>query len=255
MVEYNIGKEYLTFGSGHSSRGTQVKYHMGGYWYKTNNVGNEALAEELTSKVLECSNHSNFVQYEMCIINGKTGCRSKHFLNKGESFITLQRLYQSYVGGELVNKMRTLSSPEERFAYLVDLVNETIGMDISNYLRNTFSLDMLICNPDRHFHNLGIIADESGGVREAPIFDNGQGLAQNFSITPPYMDHEEKCGQLMSASISGSFEAQVAASGNSLKIDYDKLYEVLNEYADSPAKTFLIEQLEKYKNIFKAHHP
>ena len=249
MEEYKIDKEFLVL-SAASSKGTQVKYYKDGYWYKTNNVGNEGLAEELTSKVLSCSNVDYFVQYERCKINGMLGCRSKNFLKKGNSFITFQRLYQNYVGGELNDKVKSLNSVKERYDYLVNFVKEVTGLDCSDYLRNTFSLDLLIRNPDRHFHNLGVIMSEDATYGIAPIFDNGQGLAQNFNITPPYLTIEEKDEKLYAASISGSFEAQVSAAGNILKIDYERLFDILQNYDNSIAKEFLVYQLRKYKKLF-----
>jgi len=185
------------------------------------------------------------------MINGKSGCRSKDFLDKGEAFITFQRLYQSYVGGNLSDKIRTFSDTTERFHYLVSFVKETTGLDCSNYLRNIFSLDLIIMNPDRHFHNLGIIQRADGSYREAPIFDNGQGLGMNYSITPPYLEIEEKEKTIAAGTISGSFDAQVVAAGNILKVNYEKLYSILKEYPDSPAKEFLIYRLEKYKGMFE----
>lgn len=34
--------------------------------------------------------------YEKCKINGRDGCRSANFLLAGESYISLQRLYDTY---------------------------------------------------------------------------------------------------------------------------------------------------------------
>lgn len=250
MENYDIPPKFKVL-TGASSKGTQTKYFMDDYWYKTNNTGNEALAEELVSKVLKCSNIENYVEYERCMINGKLGCRSKNFLEKDESFLSFQRLYSSYAGGELNDKIKSIDSVKDRFEYLVDFLKETTGLDCSDYLKNTFAVDMLIKNPDRHFHNLGVIVSNDGTFREAPIFDNGQGLGQNFQITPPVLEIEEKEERLSAASISGSFEAQVTAAGNTLKINYDKLQDVLQEYENTPAKEFLVYQLEKYKKIFK----
>lgn len=248
MEEYNIDKKYRVYDKA-SSKGTQEKYFKDGYWYKIDN-GGEGLAEELTTKLLICSNISNFVEYERCKINGKNGCRSKNFLENGETFITFQRLYQSYIGGNLTDKIRTFPDTKERYEYLINFVKECTGLDCSNYLKNNFSLDLIIMNPDRHFHNLGIIQTNNGIYKEAPIFDNGQGLGMNYSITPPNMLLEEKESLLAAATISGSFEAQVIAAGTTLKVDYEKLYEMLNDYPETLAREFLIYRLEKYKDLF-----
>lgn len=84
--------------SGWLFTGNQIKFLKDEYWYKINDVGDEGLAEELTSVILSCSNMRNHVKYERCEINGKPGCRSKNFLGEGESFISLRRLYQHYCG-------------------------------------------------------------------------------------------------------------------------------------------------------------
>lgn len=249
MDSYNIDKKYAVHFKT-DSKGSQPKFLKDEFWYKINHVGNEGLAEELVSKVLSCSNIENYVEYEQCIINGKKGCRSESFLKEDEIFVTFQKLYQNYVGGQLINKINSISNVEDRFQYLVDFIKESTKLDITRYLQNNFSLDMLIMNPDRHYHNLGVIVNSEGKFREAPIFDNGQGLYQNFIITPPLYTPEEKDKRLVAASISGSFESQVQASGNFLKIDFPKLELILDKYEDSIAKECLENQLLKYKTMF-----
>lgn len=76
---------------------------------------------------------------------------------------------------------------------------------------------MLIRNPDRHFKNLGLIFGADNKYRMSPIFDNGQGLVQNYTITPPYLDIEEKEQRISAATISGSFELQYNAIKNVYK--------------------------------------
>ena len=56
-----------------SSKGNQEKWLEDGYWYKLDQFGYEALAEVMTSKLLEFSNIEKgtpfkFVRYEMQII-------------------------------------------------------------------------------------------------------------------------------------------------------------------------------------------
>lgn len=235
-----------------SSKGTQVKYFKNNLWFKTNNAG-EGIAEELATKILECSNVQNFVKYERCLINGKNGCFSSNFLQDGECFISFQRLYQNYMGGNLADKIWSFRTPKDRFDFLLRFLQETTKLDCGNYLRNIFGLDLLILNPDRHFHNLGVIFKADGTFREAPIFDNGQGLGMNFDITPPDLTIEEKVDVLTAATISGSFEEQLLASGNILQINYNPLYQMLGKYPNNPAKELLIYQLEKYKKIFSTN--
>ena len=97
---YVLGPEALVMVQG-SSKGAQPKYYQDGYWYKVNAAGYEGKSEELVSKVLSCSNVKKYVTYEQCMINGKAGCRSKNFLGENESFISFQRLFDIYEGGDL----------------------------------------------------------------------------------------------------------------------------------------------------------
>lgn len=249
MRDFKLTEKDKVYTKG-SSKGTQIKYFRDNLWFKTNNAG-EGIAEELTTRVLECSNVQNFVRYERCLINGKNGCFSSNFLKNGECFISFQRLYQNYIGGNLSDKIRSFRTPKERYDFLLHFLEETTELNCNNYLCNIFGLDLLILNPDRHFHNLGVIFKTDGSFREAPIFDNGQGLGMNFDITPPDLTIEEKVEILTAATISGSFEEQLLASGNILQIDYQKLHQILETYPNSMAKELLLYQLEKYKAIFE----
>lgn len=251
MKDYILGKEHFVF-SKTNSKGTQTKYFKNGFWYKVDKMGKEGLVEELTSKILSCSNISNFVMYDRCLINGKQGCISKNFLEENEIFVSFQKLYQNYIGGSLADKVFSINTVSERFKYLVDLVQSITDVDCSDYLKNIISLDLLILNPDRHFYNIGIIYNsETEKYREAPIFDNGQGLFQNYSITPPDMKYKDAIENICAATISGSFEEQALVAGNNLKIDYDKLHKLLKDYPDGKIKDTLLKQLNKYKNLFK----
>lgn len=248
MERVNIDMKYKT-SIWSDSEGTQPKYYKDGYWYKVDTLGKEGLAEQLASEVLACSNAEDFVIYKRCEINGKSGCKSASFLSEGEHFVSLQNLYKNYTGEDLSNKIREFSDVKERLNFIYVFVKNVTGLNIERYIQDILALDMLIKNPDRHFGNLGIILSECGTFRTAPIFDNGQGLYQNFQITPPTLDDEEKDEKLFGATVSGSFELQAITAGIQLKIDYKKLYERLEEYPDSIAKKCLLTQLNKYKNI------
>lgn len=232
--------------------GTQPKFFRDGYWYKVNMTGCEGISETLASTVLSCSDSVDYVAYESCTINGKPGCVSENFLTKGcgEQFLSLDILYKNLTGDSLADKIFSIPDVEDRFTFLVNMVWSATGLDITTYLQDILALDMLIRNPDRHFGNLGIIRDEDGNFRPAPIFDNGQGLGGNFQITPPMMTTEEKLEALSAATISGSFERAHTAAGGGFHIDYQILQERLKDVRDCPAKHFLEQQLKTYRREF-----
>ena len=141
-----------------SSKGNQEKWLEDGYWYKLDQFGYEALAEVMTSKLLEFSNIEKetpftFLRYEMQIINlhgfERVACVSKNFLKKNQSIIT---------------------------------VSEITGLkEFPRYLTLLFEIDSLILNDDRHLNNIAVIR-EGNKYDYCPIFDNGAGLLSNMQI-------------------------------------------------------------------------
>jgi len=250
MKNYSIEEKYC-INILSDSDGTQKKYYKDGFWYKIDNVGREGLAEELVSIVLSCSDYQDFVVYERCNINDKLGCRCKTFLENKEQFVSFKTLYDNYLNRNLAEDIRQFETTKERFEFLIQFIKGITNIDVTKYLKATFTLDMLIKNPDRHFGNLGIILKSDGTFKTAPIFDNGQGLYQNFQMTPPILEPEEKDARLFAATISGSFEQQVISTGVGLKINYEKLYEKLVLCPESIAKNCLYQQLKKYEYLLR----
>lgn len=105
-------------------------------------------------------------------------------------------------------------------------------------------LDMLILNTDRHTRNYGVLLS-SGRYSFAPIFDNGLSLSTVL---------ERVC----SATISGSFEEQVVATGYPLNspfgINYKTLSTELSMLSPSIKQSYeykvLCNQLNKYRSVF-----
>lgn len=247
MKAYKLSAEAMVMISG-SSAGTQPKYYDMGYWYKVNRNGYEGLSEYLCSLVLSCSDAKSYVTYEQCLINGRQGCRSKNFLSSSESFISFQRLYDMYEGGNLIERITPLDSVEDRIDFVRDFIIEYTGYDCIEYLRSILTFDMLTLNTDRHFNNLGIIANaDSGEFYSAPIFDNGDALLANYGKFPVDASLEENIDNTFSLPFSSSFEVQVNAVGTGLRIDYDKLESLLKDIPDSRALSVLRYQLERYE--------
>lgn len=249
MLNYNIDKKYLRNIS-YSSMGVQNKYFKDNYWYKENVSGYENEAEYLATLVLECSNIDNYVKYEKCQINGKNGCRSENFLADDESFITIQRLYDYAFGGKLADKIYAYTDVKDRIDYVLDFIYQRTGLDYKEYIQKMLSFDMLILNPDRHFHNFGVVLCSDGSYKEAPIFDNGAALFSNYSLFPPHYDYSECKEKIFGSPFSGSLEQQAMTAGFGLKLDYDRLNALLDIHQDTTrASGILKTQLELYKNV------
>lgn len=249
IKEYRLSPEALVMVAG-SSIGTQKKFYEAGYWYKQNNVGYEGTAEYLVSKVLSCSNIEDYVEYEKCKINGHDGCRCPNFIKEGESYISLQRLYDTYHGGQLSEKIRLFNNIPDRIKYVVDFVLDITGLDITEQFAKIATLDMLILNTDRHFNNIGILVDPVKNIfKNAPVFDNGNSLLSNFSLFPFDTSIEDNIEKAIGQPFSSSLEIQANTFGFGLKINYDKLYKLLENESESRALKTLLIQLDKYKNI------
>ena len=126
-----------------TSEGSQRKYFKDDYWYKEDREGHEGLAEYLISNFLSFTDlaQDEYVLYEQGFINGRSGCRSKNFLQDGENFITFYRLYFSEFGMNMAEVLAKLPNMEERIKYTIDIVFELSGIDVTDYLRKTFTLD------------------------------------------------------------------------------------------------------------------
>lgn len=251
IIDYKMSPEAMVMVAG-SSIGTQRKFYESGYWYKQNNIGYEGVAESLTSKVLACSNIADYVKYERCKVNGRDGCRSANFLSKGEAYISLQRLYDTYHGGQLSERIRRLELLKDRIEFVVEFTIKTIGLDIKEQLGKILTLDMLILNTDRHFNNIGIIADVPKNVyRNAPVFDNGNSLLSNIGEYPYDVDLDSNIERVIGQPFSANLERQAMELGFGLKVNYLELQKLLSTEPDARAIEVLRYQLERYESIIK----
>lgn len=251
MIDYKLSPEAMVMVAG-SSVGTQKKFYDKGYWYKQNNIGYEGTAEYLATKVLSCSNIGEYVEYERCKINGRDGCRSANFLKEGESYISLQRLYDIYHGGQLSEKIRMFDDVAARIQFVIDFVNNTTGLDIKEQLGKMLTLDMLILNMDRHFNNIGIIANVSKNeYKNAPVFDNGNSLLSNIGEFPFDILNEDNIEKVIGQPFSANLERQAMELGFGLKVNYQELYKMLENEPDTRALEVLRIQLQKYENLLK----
>lgn len=247
MFQENMGNEYIVIQSG-TSEGTQVKYRKGKFWYKKDNRGNEGRAEYLSSKLLAYSSLdvSEYICYEQGIINGCTGCRSINFLGEGDELITFYRLYYNEFGKDLSIVLASLETMEERIEYVLRFIYQSCGLDVTDYLKKVFTLDMIILNEDRHLNNLAVILREDKFV-PAPIFDNGvslltanQSVNWNFPI-------EENVRRVMARPFSGSHEKMFQYFGKGFQLNYPEVYRWLDQEEESREKDILKFQIQRYE--------
>lgn len=189
MVE--LFEEELNMPDRKSSKGNQLKFKRGEYWYKADHLGYEGLVEYTVSKLLAHStlDGSEYVDYELDKIS-YTGqvfnaCRSADFTG-GWQLITLERLFKQMYGMGLSNMIYKIPENEERLKMLVDRVEDITGIsDFEKYMCKTLAIDALFLNEDRHTHNLAVMTNGKGDFKLSPIFDNGAGLLSDTNLEYP----------------------------------------------------------------------
>lgn len=251
MIDYRLPPEAMVMVAG-SSIGTQRKFYEAGFWYKQNNIGYEGLSEYLAAVVLSCSNIDRYVAYERCQINKREGCRCANFLLKDETYISLQRLYDMYHGGQLSEQIRMIESVKERIQFVVRFVSSTTGLEIAEQLGKLLTFDMVILNTDRHFNNIGIIADIlHNEYRLAPVFDNGNSLLSNVGEFPFDEPFEEQIERAVGQPFCANLERQAMELGYGFKVNYGELYRKLEGEPESRALNVLKFQLERYEALIR----
>lgn len=249
VKEFKLSPKAMVMIQG-SSKGTQPKFYENGYWYKQNRNGYEGKAEYLSSLILSCSNVTNYVTYEECVINARSGCRSKSFLAPNESFLSFERLHEMAGLGYLEDTIRMIPECADRIKYVKDFLLENFDYDCSNYLSQILSLDMLILNCDRHFNNLGVIINnETGECKDAPIFDNGDSLFSDFSKFDIENSFAENMEKVVARPFSINHQRQAIDAGIGLFLDYELLYQKLKQEPLTRALDVLYVQLESMRPL------
>lgn len=163
-----------------STQGYQPKYTSpnGGYWYKEDFKGGEALAEVLVSTFLRSCKYltfEDFVLYDFKYTSVNSfdlsTCVSPNFLQKGVQFISFKDLLSQV--SPLTEKLVGFDS---KLDYIDSVFQQTVGQSFREELLRLLTLDVMFRNTDRHLSNFGIILAPNGSIRFAPIFDNGLAL-------------------------------------------------------------------------------
>lgn len=227
-----------------SSKGNQEKWLEDGYWYKLDQFGYEALAEVMTSKLLEFSNIEKetpftFVRYEMQIINlhgfERVACVSKNFLKKNQSIVTVNTLFKKHSDISIKKKLARLPSDKKRVEYLANTISGITGLkEFPRYLTLLFEIDSLILNDDRHLNNIAVIR-EGNKYDYCPIFDNGAGLLSNMQILRTDIEPKGLMKSLTASPFGMTFNRELKSTralfGSVLELprfSKDKLQELLS---------------------------
>ena len=194
MIELN--DKYIVQINRSSSKGNQLKWYDGSFWYKADNNGYEGLSEYVVSKLLSKSSlkEYEFVDYELETIKYKSqvfnACKSKNFLKPESQIITIQRLFDSLSSVSLDDVLNSLVTTKEKVKYIVDNVVSFTGLnDFGEYLYRLYVVDGLFLNDDRHTHNIAIIKNKDDSFDYCPIFDNGACLLSDTKIDYPLVDN------------------------------------------------------------------
>jgi hipA-like C-terminal domain len=157
---------------------TKITSPKGGYWYKEDLRGGEALAEVLVSTFLRSCNYlgfQDFVPYDFKYTAPNTielhTCVSPNFLQEEEQFISFKDLL-SLVHSPTEN----LVGFDSKLDFIDSVFQQTVGQSFRFELLRLLTLDVMFRNTDRHLSNFGIILVPNGSVRFSPIFDNGLAL-------------------------------------------------------------------------------
>ena len=206
-----------------SSKGNQEKWLDHNRWYKLDQFGYEALAETVTSLLLEHSNIEQdtpftFVRYRMERIHvhgrERTGCSSENFLRPTQSIITLSHLHKRYSNRPLREVLGRLTSDKRRIEYLAEATAEITSLDLfPQYLTLLFELDARILNDDRHLNNIAVL-EQGGRFDYCPIFDNGAGLLSNTQFSPMDIVPQGLMRQLKARPFNTTFNRQVITIRN-----------------------------------------
>lgn len=246
MFSEKISNEYIVTQQG-TSEGTQIKYKKGDYWYKKDHRGHEGMAEYLVSNFLKYTDlkPEEFVIYEYGTINGQTGCRSKNFLNNEEELVTIYRLYFNEYGKDLSQVINGMDEMEERIDYVIRFVQKSCGIDIFDYLRKIFTVDMITLNEDRHLNNIALVFD-GNSFKPSPIFDNGLSLLTGNQSVNWNLPVSENVKRVIARPFSGSHEKMAGYFGKGIAVDTKKALEWLNTQEWSREREVLEYQIKRY---------
>lgn len=254
-----------------SSKGNQLKWRKGEYWYKADYLGYEGLAEYVVSHLLRYSNlkDDQFVLYDTEQIRYRSttllGCRSRNFLPAQFQLLTLERLFQNHFGERLYTSLFRINDEKERAQFLVNQVQNLTGIsDYGTQLTAWITIDGFFLNEDRHTHNLAVIMTPDETYQLSPVFDHGGCLLSDTRMDYPldrdiYHLMENAASKTFSSSFDRQIDIMEELYGQSLWFNFDKktVDDILSEepYYSQEVKNrvrdIIFYQMRKYPYLFK----
>lgn len=175
-----------------SSKGNQLKWRDGDWWYKADYTGYEALAEYVISHLLIKSSlrEDEFLLYDLEDIKYRSsvfhGVKSRNFLRDDWQLITLERLFKSVYGQSLNAMIYKTENHANRLKLIVDETERLTGLkNFGEYMSKMLTIDSLFLNEDRHTHNIAILVNGGKEYMLCPIFDQGAALLADTTIDYP----------------------------------------------------------------------
>lgn len=253
-----------------SSKGNQLKWENGGFWYKADYTGYEGLSECVISHILLYSTLGNeeFVVYDPEIISYRkqvfNGAKSRNFLKKGWQIITLERLFSGYYGRKLTESIYRIQDEEKRLRFLVDSVKDITGLrSFGVYMNKLLTVDAFFLNEDRHLHNIAVLMNEKQEYDYCPIFDNGAGLLADTSMDYPLGENVyDLIDSVKAKTFSDDFDVQLDISeklyGHNLKFSFTKkdvkrIIDACDIYPEEirlRVETVIYDRMRKYTYLF-----
>jgi len=260
-----------------SSKGNQLKWQKGNYWYKADYTGYEGLSEYIVSTLLEYSNlkENEYVKYQPIQINYEdrifNGVVSENLLNKDWQIITIERLFNQVYNKSLNNEIWNIIDPQVRLSFIVEEVIKITGLKhFGEYLNKILTIDALFLNEDRHTHNIAVLMNSKGEFDYCPVFDNGAGLLSDTTMDYPLeKDFYVLINKAKAKTFYPEFDIQLELAeklyGNILKFtflkkDVEHFLALDNSHNDSEiypieirerVRDIIFEQMRKYPYLFK----
>lgn len=267
MVE--LFENQLTTQNRQSSKGNQLKWCDGKYWYKADFTGYEGLSEYVISHLLQKTSlgKDEYVIYDLEEIKYNSqifkGCRSANFLKDDWQIVTLERLFQNFMGESLNKCIYRIGENAERLKFIVEQTERITGLkNFGEYMSKLLTIDSVFMNEDRHTHNIAVLMNGRGEYDYCPIFDNGAGLLADTTMDYPLGENVyDLAERVKSKTFCQDFDEQLDIAeklyGQQILFYFDRhdVVKILEDvkYDDAiktRVETIVSDRMRKYEYLF-----